>query len=68
MTTSTILSEIVVIFVHLLSLEQHLSSSQIKISHVLNGPTAKGCPKKDHFNAENAFYALGYVTLLLKFR
>ena len=27
-----------------------------------------GCPKKGHFNAENAFYALGYVTLLLKFR
>ena len=43
-------------------------SPQGLISSVLNGPTAKGCPKKDHFNAENAFYALGYVTLLLKFR
>ena len=39
-----------------------------EICHVLNGPTGKGCPKKGHFNAENAFYALGYVTLLLKFR
>ena len=26
------------------------------------------CLKKGHFNAENAFQALGYVTLLLKFR
>ena len=50
MITLTILSEID--FVHLLSLKQHLFSSQLEISHLLNGTT----PKNQHRNREPKQY------------